>query len=127
MPNFVTLPGAIADGNMSTSQFTFVNIGSNNDFEVSLSTLSTNRTVGVLQNDPDTSGFPAEVAISGVCKLAYGGSITRGAFIITGTAGRGLTESTAINDYKLAIALQTGTATGVYMVQLITPFREATA
>ena len=126
--NFNTLVGAIASLDFSTSQFSFVQMtGSAVDFEIGLSTLSTVVSIGVLQNKPDTSGHPAEVAMDGVCKVKFGGSITQGAFIITGANGYAYTESTALNDYKVAIALQTGTATGVYYVRLVTPFREGTA
>lgn len=126
--NYFTLPGAISVGDLSTSQFCFVRLnGSAVDFEIDLTTAATQRSVGVLQNDPNSSGQPAEVAISGVCKLRFGGSITQGAFIVSDTLGRGITESTGIADYKLAQAIQTGTATGIYYVKLISPFREATA
>jgi len=128
MANYETLPGAISVGDLSTSQFCFVQLnGSAVDFEVSLSTTATVRSVGVLQNDPDTSGFAAEVAISGVCKVKYGGSITQGAFIVTGASGLAYTETTGLDAYKLAQALQTGTATGIYYVKLVSPFREGTA
>jgi len=128
MANFETLPGAISVGDLSTSQFSFVYLnGSAVDFEVALSTAATVRTVGVLQNDPDSSGAAAEVAISGVCKVKFGGSITQGDFIITGVGGLALTEAGAPGDYKVAQALQTGTATGIYYVKLLSPYRETTA
>lgn len=129
MANFNTLPGAIASGDFSTSQFTFVQMSGSAtvDFEVSLSTLATVRTVGILQNKPSSSGQPAEVAIDGVAKVQYGGSITQGAFIVTGASGYAYTETTGLVDYKVAQALVTGTATGVYPVKLLSPFRESTA
>lgn len=127
MANFETLVGAIANGDMSTMQFTFVTQSTAVDFEVGLTTASTIRAVGVLQNNPNTSGHGAEVAYSGICKLSFGGTIAAGANIISGTDGRGVTESTALNDWKLAIAMEAGTATGVYLVRLLSPYREGTA
>jgi len=127
MANYNTLPGAISVGDLSTSQYCFVGMsGSAVDFEIALSTTAAVRVVGILQNDPSSSGDPAEVAIDGVCKVKYGGSITQGAFIVCGANGYAVTDDDAGTSFKVAHALQTGTATGVYYVKLITPFQEAT-
>lgn len=123
MANFVALPGAIADGNMSTRQFSAVILSEATvDFEVKGTTANTQRPIGVLQNAPDTSGFAAEVAISGVCKMQFGGSITQGDEL--GVDANGLAVSLGApastgghsGRYVIGQALQTGTSTGVYFV-----------
>jgi hypothetical protein len=128
MANYETLPGAIAGEDFSTKQFTFVGLSASAtvDFEVISSTANTVHPVGILQNNPDTSGHPAEVAISGVCKLAFGGTIAQGGLIAVGAAGRGAAYSTGAGEWIVAESLQNGTATGVYYVKLLTPSRHST-
>jgi hypothetical protein len=128
MANYETLPGAIAGEDFSTKQFTFVALSASGtvDFEVISSTASTAMAVGILQNNPDTSGHPAEVAISGVCKLAFGGTIAQGGLIAATAGGRGLAYSTGAGEWIVAQSLENGTATGVYYVKILSPTRHAT-
>jgi len=125
MANFVAIPGAIADGNMSTRQFSAVILSEGTvDFEMHGTTANTQRPVGVLQNAPDTSGHAAEVCHSGICKWQFGGSITQGDEL--GVDANGLAVSLGApastgghaGRYVLGQALQTGTSTGVYFVVL---------
>lgn len=126
--NYDVLPGAIANGDMSTMQFSFVALSTGGtDFEIGLTTQSSIISAGVLQNDPDTSGHGAEVAISGVCKVRYGGTVTNGQLLVADTLGRAVAETTALNDWKVAQALQSGSSSEIKYVQLVSPYREGTA
>ena len=77
MENYLTLPGAKAAENLSTSQFLCMQLisGGSSGFEVGESTLTTQRIIGILQNNPSSSGQGAEVAYYGVCKAQYGGTV----------------------------------------------------
>lgn len=120
------LAGAIANGNFSTSQFHAVRLSGSTsvDFEVALTTANTQRPVGVLQNDPDTSGHAAEVIISGVSKMKYGATIAAGDEIGIVANGRadslGAPGSTGghAGRYVIGQALQNGTSSGIYFVLL---------
>ena len=126
--NYTTLPGAIANGDMSTMQFSFVNLSASAtvDFEIAQSTAATVRPVGILMNAPASSGDPAEVAISGIAKLRFDGTIAQGGLISCSSGGKGLADSTTAGNWVAAESLQNGTATGVYYVRLLSPFRHST-
>lgn len=127
MANYETLPGAIADGDMSTMQFSFVNLsGSAVDFEIQQSTSATARPVGILMNAPTSSGQPAEVAISGTAKLRFDASITQGGLIVCSSGGKGAADSTTAGEWTAAESLQTGTSTGVFYVKLVQAFQHST-
>lgn len=128
MANYDTLPGAIANGDMSTMQYGFVNLSGSTsvDFEVAQSTAATVRAVGILMNAPTSSGQPAEVAIAGVARLRFDGSIANGGLIVCSSGGKGVADSTTAGHWVLAESLQNGTASGVYDVKILSPFRHST-
>lgn len=124
--DFQRLPGAIAGGNLSTSQFLAVKMSESAtvDFEVLNTTANTFRPVGVLQNKPNSSGQGAEVAVAGVAKMKYGGSITQGDLIGIDSVGRAVSLGSPTSTgghagrYVLGQALMNGTSSGVYHVLL---------
>ncbi len=126
MANYMTIPGAIAGGDLSTNQFYAVQLSTALNNEVIAITATANRPIGILQNNPNTSGQAAEVAIVGVCKAQFGGTVGRGDPLGVSAAGRLVTivESSTGGTtglYKIAYALYAGTATGVGMVRLGDP------
>lgn len=132
---YVTLPGAIANGDMSTMQYLAVKLtGSTSvDFEIGVCTAATDKAIGILQDNPNTSGNPAEIAISGVCKAFYGGTVAQGDSVGTDASGRMVTRAetstggTTAGNFVLALALQNGVSTGIYTVLLVTPHLTSTA
>lgn len=122
--NYDVLPGAIASGDLSTAQFLVVTLtGSTSvDFEVKESTAAAQIPVGILQNNPDTSGHPAEVAISGICKVRYGGTVAQGDLLVA-QAGATVTDLTTSDEsYVIGRALQNGTSTGIYYALIHQPY-----
>lgn len=120
---YTRIPGAISNGNMSTRQFQAVIMsGTTISFEVAPTTANTQRPIGILQNDPDTSGYGAEVAHSGIAKARYGGSVTQGDELGVDSLGRvvslGAPGSTGghAGRYVIGQALRSGTATGIYHI-----------
>ena len=129
MANYDTLPGAIANADMSTMQFSFVNMSGSTsvDFEIQQSTSATVRYVGILMNAPTSSGQPAEVALpGGVAKLRFDGSITQGGLIVCSSGGKGVADSTNAGEWVGAESLQTGTSTGVFYVRILQAFQHST-
>ena len=122
--NYVTLPGAIASGDLSTSQFRVVTLtGSTTvDFEVQGTTATAQIPVGVLQNDPSSSGDAAEVAISGIAKVRYGGTVAQGNLLVVTATGSAQALTTTARSYVFGQALQNGTSTGIYYALIHTPY-----
>ncbi len=114
MPNNVLLEGANAGGDLSALQFHFVVATTGNSFEVSGTTVTRQRCIGVLQNDPNASGDGAEVVTFGVAKIIYAGNISAGQRIVSDSTGKA--EAFDSTGFVQGIALQTGTATGVYFM-----------
>jgi hypothetical protein len=122
--NYVTIPGAKASGDMSTSQFLVVSLtgSATVNFEVQETTATTQIPVGILQNDPSSSGAAAEVAISGICKVRYGGSVTQGALLTFNASALATASSTADEQYIIGTALENGTSTGIYYALIHAPY-----
>jgi hypothetical protein len=112
--NYDTIPGAIANGDMSTMQFLCVRLtGSTTiDFEIGLCTAAGHAVIGVLQNAPNTSGHGAEVARQGVFKARVNQLVNPGNRL--GPAADGMlapvTAGGTTGETTFAVALQTGTA-----------------
>lgn len=49
--------------------------------------------VGILQDNPNTTGFAGELAIDGVSKVVYGGTVTAGDFLMSDSSGRAVTAT----------------------------------
>jgi len=118
MAETIEMPGAQAGADLSALQFRFVVTTTGNAFEVSGTTVARQRCIGVLQNAPDTSGDGAEVVLFGVAKIQYAGSISVNDQIVADSVGRA--EAFDASGFIQGIALQTGTATGVYFM-LVNP------
>ena len=109
------LPGAIAAGNLSTSQFLAVRLTSGTSgFEVDETTLTTHKAIGVLQNKPESSGQPAEVITLGVTKAMYGGTVAVNDELGVNTSAQFVTladsSATTTGLFMFATALEAGAA-----------------
>jgi hypothetical protein len=90
-----------ASGDLSSNQFYFVDVDTSGQAAVAGDGADA---VGVLQNDPDTQGHAATVAIEGVSRVSCGGSVTAGDDISSDTNGQGVTS--ASGDVVLGKALE---------------------
>ncbi len=79
-----------AGADLSTAQYKFVKL--NSDGEVILAAATTDRPIGVLQNDP-ASGETAEVTIAGGTKVKAGGTLAVGNPLFTNASGLGVTAT----------------------------------
>ena len=109
------LPGAVASGDLSASQYRTVKLSESASFEVSAITNgNTEKPIGILQNDPDAAGKAAEVAIGGsVCKAELGGTVDEGDFLSMTNAGELIaapyeTSPATADLYIFAQALEAG-------------------
>jgi hypothetical protein len=111
----------IAGIDLSTQQFYAVIMGAT-AFTVMNTTLASQRPIGILQNNPNTTGLPAEVAFSGICKMMLGDTVTSLPALLGVTAsGRGqvVTDSSGSSGrYAIGEALQLGTSGDVIMIKL---------
>jgi len=103
----ITLPAA---GDLSSSQYLFVDINSSGQAAV-VGTAGA-KAIGVLQNDPAAAGRDAAVAIAGKVKVLAGGTIAIGAKVQSTAAGKALLA--ASGDHVLGTAASAG-ADGSYM------------
>lgn len=103
---------------LSTRQFCFVKMGSNND-EVVLCTVAGEIAVGVLMNNP-AAGELAEVAMfGGGAKVKCSGIIARGQPVsVAVTTGQG--KAAVATEQVVALALETSAAGDIIPVQLLT-------
>lgn len=131
MPNDISFSG-VASGDLSTRQFYAVKLSgsSANAFEVSA--ISTggrdNRPLGILQDDPNTSGTPANVMIVGVSKVALGGNVTQGDILSNDSFGRLIRfdistgASNTTGGWIIGEALQSGNTTSIILALIHTPY-----
>ena len=129
MANDIGLPGAIAGGDLSTRQFYAVKMSetSGNAFEVAAMTSGGQRPIGILQNDPNTSGQGAEVMLTGISKVALGGNVTQGDALSNDSFGRlaavVLSSSLAApGRYIVGTALQSGNTSGIIYAVIHQPY-----
>lgn len=80
-----------AGGDLSSAQYKFVKID-NADGDVVICSATTDRPIGVLQNDP-AEGEAAEVTIVGGTKLVAGGSASAGQPLFTSASATGATAA----------------------------------
>ena len=126
MPEF--LPGAIASADHSTQQFYVVKMSTSTliDFEIVINTGAITSTVvplGLLQDDPNTSGHGASVIVFGVGRAQYGGTVRQGDRLGSDSDGRlvARAESSTFGSWVLGTALQNGTSGGNYDVLVTGP------
>jgi hypothetical protein len=97
-----------AGADLSTAQYKFVKL--NSDGDVILAAATTDRPIGVLQNDP-ASGETAEVTIAGGTKVKAGGSVAVGNPLFTNATALGVTStvgSSAATFYILGTVISAG-------------------
>lgn len=106
---YFVIPGATASADLSSYQYTIVKAATWPQIQVA--SAATDSILGVLQNDPNAAGQPAEVACLGVCKVIAGGSITVGDHVTTNSTGYAATTTSA-NNHVLGVALDTASTSG---------------
>lgn len=104
-----------AGEDLSTKQYKTMNLNSSGQV-VTVSSAG-GRAVGVLQNDPDTAGQAATVAIGGICKVKYGGNITAGNNVQADSDGDVIVA--ASGDYILGVAMVSGVDGDIGSVLLV--------
>lgn len=95
----ITLP---ADADLSAKQYTFVDI--NSDGEVIAASAQGQDAIGILQNDPAAADEAAVVAIAGISKCFFGGTIATAVRVTT--AADGQADTSASGDVTLGIAVK---------------------
>jgi len=121
----ILLPGAVAGADLSTAQFLVMQLSTGASFEVNETTLTTDRPVGILQNNPNTSGDACEVVTLGIAKAEFGGTVNLNMPLGTGTDARlvevseGSSGSSGL--FVIAHSLEAGTSGGVYKVMVVPP------
>ena len=123
MPNYFSAPGMVANADLSAKQYHVVQV-STTDWKVAAITNANapQSPLGILQNDPDADGKPADVAILGICKAECGDTVTAGDVISFNNDGEIITdaETTTSSDlYHLGIALEDGVDGEIITVALL--------
>jgi hypothetical protein len=104
----ICIPGLKAGADLSAKQYHFVELSA--DFTVTACNGTTDKALGVLQNDPDASGEEATVAAMGTTKIVAGAAIAVGALIAPTAAGKA--QTAVATQYPRAIALEAAAADG---------------
>lgn len=84
----IIAPGLTADADLSTSQYCFVYLSTNNVVGLATSTVAI--PIGVLQNKPSAAGEAAEVCCFGVTKLVAGETLAITNLVRNSSLGRGM-------------------------------------
>ena len=84
----ITLP---ASGDLSASQFCFVDVASDGEVQICASTGEAS--IGVLQNKPTAAAYEATVQVGGVAIVKFGGAVTPGGQVMTDTSGRAIAQT----------------------------------
>lgn len=112
MGHYLSLPGVVANADLSSYQYKAVQLSTTDWKVAALSNANAPEVpIGILQNDPDADGKPAEVAILGVCKAECGDTVTAGDNLAVNNAGEVISdaETTSSSDlYHIGIALEDG-------------------
>ena len=107
---YETIPGLVATGDLSSSQYLVVKAASTAGAVKVATTAATDAVLGVLQNDP-ASGEAAEVAFSGICKVKAAASVTFGAPVTFNSTGY-VKITTTDGDRIVGIALEASDTAG---------------
>lgn len=114
--------GLVAGVDLSANQFMAVIPSTTADFTVIAATTAGAPIEGILKNNP-TAGFPAAVQRNGLCKCKAGGTIARGARVMssatgsivtaatTGSTTIGIAQEAAVSGQIFAVLLQLGSGT----------------
>ena len=106
--NTITLP---ASGDLSASQFCFVDLAS--DGEAQICATTGEAAVGVLQNKPTAAGYEAAIQVGGVAVVKFGGAVTPGGQVMTDTSGRAIAQTGTNKVLGILVGTAT-TASGEY-------------
>jgi len=123
------IEGIIANGDLSTRQFTMVRLTGTTtiDFEIGGTTANTQQPLGVLMNDPNSSGLPAEVGRSGVMKVEFGGAVSQGNNLSFDNTGRLTNLALGSSDgssgrFVVGQAMQGGTSGEIRFAMMHAPY-----
>lgn len=128
--NEIMLPGAIAGSDLSSQQWYAVRLDGTTmgtGFQVGAITAATQRPIGILANNPNTSGQGAEVVISGIVKVEYGDTVTIGQALTINATGRivaSLIDTTGAisKQYIIGESLEAGTSGDIRFIKLQTAY-----
>ena len=120
--SYLALTGVIASG--TVTQYRAVQLsGSANRTVIAMTNANAERPVGILQNDPATTEA-ADVAIIGVCKGEYGGTVTRGDKLASNNSGQlisdaEVTDGSAVDLHHIGVALESGSSGDIRQVLVL--------
>ena len=127
MANYINVPGLIAGADLSAKQYYAVQGDTSGDREVkAITNANAEMPIGILQNDPDTAGHAADVAVFGTAKAIYGGTVTRWDKLACDNNGALITDAEVTAQdgadlHHIAIALESGSSGDIRQVLVITP------
>jgi Uncharacterized conserved protein (DUF2190) len=107
-----------AAADLSAAQYKFVKVTAANT--VNVTTATTDKAVGVLQNKPAAAARAATVMVNGVTKMVAGAAVTAGALVMSNASAQAVT-ATATNQ-ALGIALSSVSNAGEIVTVLLKDF-----
>lgn len=126
--NYRAIPGAIAAADLSASKYMAVRFSGTGRQVTTIGTATSERPIGILQDDPDVALEPADVAYDGVCKAELGGTVTVGNTLAVEDGGEliadvEVADGSAVDLHHIATALESGVDGDIIDVLLHTPIR----
>lgn len=106
-----------AAGDLSAKQYLFVELSAAQTVDACNAT--TDKSLGVLQNDPGAAGLPAVVAYAGTTKVIAGGAISAGANVAPTSAGKA--QTAVATQYARGVALEAASSDGDIIEILLLP------
>ena len=125
--NFMDLPG-IRRAASSVTQYRAVKLDSTAFRVLPMTDANSETPIGILQDDPQATNEPCIVAILGVCRAMYGGSVTVGNPLRSDDGGKlindaEVTDGTSVDVHHIAFALEDGDDDEVHYVYVHSPDR----
>ena len=118
--DYKTIPGLVATGDLSSSQYLVVKASSTAGAVKVATTKATDLALGILQNDP-ASGEAAEVAYNGICKAIGAASISFGSKLSFNSTGQ-VVATTTDKDEVVGIALAATSQAGDIIPVMLSRF-----
>lgn len=128
-------PGFFANGNVRVSRFVKIDSTAGKVFNVIESAAATDKSIGIsyegAHDAPGVTGSDGYAAVAGenirvytvgdICNLTLGGTVTQGDWLVSDSAGRGVTQTSGANiaDVIGAIALDAGAVNELRRVLVI--------
>jgi hypothetical protein len=106
-----------AAGDLSAKQYLFMKLSAAQT--VDTCSAVTDKSVGVLQNDPSAAGQVAVVAVAGTTKVIAGAAIAAGALV--GPTAAGKAQTAVATQYARGVALEAAGADGDIIEILLVP------